>query len=79
VDLCAVEFGTEGVLELCEVMPLRRRRHPFSATLAIAVLERSSFGGWELAEVIYFVRSSLPRHFTNATVLNIRSHGVRCC
>ena len=33
-----------------------------SEALAIAVLEHSSFGGWELAEVNSFVRSLLSGH-----------------
>jgi hypothetical protein len=43
--ICAVEFGTDGVLELCEVVPLRRHRR----------LLRLLFGGQAL------VAGSLPR------------------
>jgi hypothetical protein len=65
------------LLELCEVVPLRRRRH--RRLLQSICCLRPSFGGWELAEVISFAQSSLSGHFTNATVLKNRSHGVRCC
>ena len=65
------------LLELCEVVPLRRRRH--RRLLQSICCLRPSFGGWELAEVISSVRSLLSRHFTNATVFKNRSHGVRCC
>ena len=56
MDLWPVKFGTDGVLELCEVMPpgvgIGGSCDPFAVF-------GPSFGGWELAEVISSVRLSL--------------------